>query len=90
MQRRDLIGPLLQEARTEQAGEQLVVAPPGAHLIQWHQEQAGPLDRLQHRLAVGAAGDRIAQRTAQPLSTDVSSKNVRTCSGWRSSTSPAR
>ena len=32
----------LLQAGTEQVGEQVVVAPPAAHLIQRHQEQAGP------------------------------------------------
>jgi hypothetical protein len=58
--------PLLQ-AHPQQVGEQVVVAPPATHRIQWHQEQVGPLDRLQQPLAVGAAGDRIAQRPRQPL-----------------------
>ena len=51
----------------EQVGEQVVVAPPAAHLIQRHQEQARPLDVLQHRLAAGPAGDRVTQLPRQPL-----------------------
>jgi hypothetical protein len=66
VQRRDPARLLLQ-AGAEQVGEQMVVAPPAAHLIQRHQEQAGPFDRLQRRLAIGTAGDRIAQRAGQPL-----------------------
>ena len=40
-----------------------------------------PLHRLQQLLAVGAAGDRVAQRAADSRSsTEVSSRNVRSCS----------
>ncbi len=67
MQRRDPAGLLLLQAGAEQVGEQVVVAPPAAHLVQRQQEQAGPLDRLQHRLAIGAAGDGVAQLSRQPL-----------------------
>jgi hypothetical protein len=62
---RNPAGPLLLQAGAEQVGEQVVVAPPAAHLIQRHQEQAGPLHPLQHRLAVGPAGDRITQPAGQ-------------------------
>ena len=51
----------------QQVGEQVMVAPPAAHLIEWHQEQARPLNVLQHRLAVGPASDRITQLSRQPL-----------------------
>ena len=50
----------------KQVGEQVVVAPPAAHLIQRHQEKACRLDLLQQRLAAGAAGDRIAQFSRKP------------------------
>ena len=49
------------QAGAEQVGEQVVVAPPAAHLIQRHQEQVRPLHLLQHRLAIGPAGDCVAQ-----------------------------
>jgi len=67
VQRRDPAGLLLLQAGAEQVGEQVVVAPPAAHFVQWHQEQVGPLHLLQHYLAIGAAGDRIAQPAGQPL-----------------------
>ena len=60
-------GLLLLQAGAEQIGEQMVVAPPAAHLIQRHQEQARPLDVVQHRLATGPAGDRVTQLAGQPL-----------------------
>ena len=60
-------GPFLLQPGAEQVGEQVVVAPPAAHLIQWHQEQPRPLHPLQQRLATGAAGDRVAQLAGQPL-----------------------
>ena len=53
-------------------------------------EQARPLDRLQHRLAAGPAGDRIAQRAVQPVQHRGLQQNPRTCSLCRSSTSWAR
>jgi hypothetical protein len=67
VQCRDPAGLLLLQPDAEQVGEQVVVAPPAAHLIQRHQEQAGQLDHFQHRLAIGPAGDRIAQLPAEAL-----------------------
>ena len=55
------------QAGAEEVGEQVVVAPPAAHLIQRHHEQPGPFDLLQQRLAAGPAGDRVAQLPRQPL-----------------------
>ena len=60
-------GLLYLQAGAEQVGEQVVVAPPAAHLIQRDQEQARPLGLLQQRLAALAAGDGVAQRAAEPL-----------------------
>jgi hypothetical protein len=79
----------LQEG-AEQVGEQVVVAPPAAHLIQRHQEQPRLFDLLQQRLAARPAGDRVTQLPDSRSSTEVSSRNVRTCSFWCSSTSSAR
>jgi hypothetical protein len=61
VQLRHPLGLLLLQAGAEQVGEQVVKAPPAPHLVQRHQEQVGPLHLLQHRLAVGPRGDRIAQ-----------------------------
>ncbi len=47
MQARHPVGLLLLQAGAEQVGEQVVVAPPAAYLIQRHQEQSGPLHLLQ-------------------------------------------
>ncbi|HXZ71884.1 MAG TPA: hypothetical protein VEH31_13605 [Streptosporangiaceae bacterium] len=60
-------GLLLLQPGAQQVGEQVVVAPPAAHLIQRHQEQVRPFHLLQHRLATGAAGDRITQPARQPV-----------------------
>ena len=60
-------GLLLLQAGAEQTGEQMVVAPPAAHLVQRHQEQARPLDVVQHRLATSPAGDRVTQLPRQTL-----------------------
>ena len=67
MQRRYSRGLFLPQARAQQVGEQVVIAPPAAYLIQRHQEQARALHLLQHCLTVGTAGDRIAQLARQPL-----------------------
>ena len=60
-------GLVLLQPGAEQIGEQMVVTPPAAHLIQRHQEQARLLDVVQHRLATGPAGNRITQVPRQPL-----------------------
>ena len=67
VQRRDLTGLFGPQPGVEQVGEQVVVAPPAADLIQRHQEQPRLLHLLQQRLAAGAAGHRVAQRAGQPL-----------------------
>ena len=41
------VGLFLLQAGAEQVGEQVVVTPPAAHLIQRHQEQSRPLHLLQ-------------------------------------------
>jgi hypothetical protein len=46
VQPRQLAGLLLLQASAQQVCKQLVIAPPAAHLIQGHQEQVRPLDRL--------------------------------------------
>jgi hypothetical protein len=55
------------KAGAKQVREQVVVAPPAAHLVQRDQEQVRPLHPLQHRLAVGPARDRLAQLRRQPI-----------------------
>ena len=67
MQPRHPAGLFLLQAGAEQVGEQAVVAPPAAHLIERQQEQAGLLHLLQQGLAARAAGDRVAQPAAEPL-----------------------
>jgi hypothetical protein len=78
------------QAGAEQVGEQVMVAPPAAHLIQRDQEQPGPFGLLQQRLAARPAVTASHSFPDSRSSTEVSSKNVRTCSLWRSSTSSAR
>ena len=67
MQRRDPAGLFGLQPRAEQIGEQVMVAPPAAHLIQRHQEQVRPLHLLQHPLAAVPAGDRITQPAGQAV-----------------------
>ena len=55
------------QAGAEQVGEQVVIAPPAAHLIQRDHEQPRPFGLLEQRLAALAAGDGVAQRPAEPL-----------------------
>ena len=62
MELRHPLGVPLGQAGTEQVGEQMVVAPPAAHLVERMEEQTGPLQRLQGGLAAGPAADRVAQR----------------------------
>ena len=58
---------LLLQTGAKQIGEQVVVAPPAAHLVERHEKQIRPLDRLEHLLAVATAGDGVAERPRQPL-----------------------
>jgi hypothetical protein len=59
------VGMCLMQAGAQQVGEQPVVAPPAAFLVQRDQEQVGPLDLLQPLLAVGLGGDGVAQRSRE-------------------------
>ena len=83
-------GLLRLQAGAEQVGEQLVITPPAAYLIERLQEQAGSLDLLQQILAAIAAGDGVAERAGQPFRIEVSRRKARSCSFGRSSTSSAR
>ena len=65
MQRHDPAGPLLLQPGAEQVGEQVMVAPPAAHLIQRHQEQAARSTRSSIAWLSVAAGDRITQPGGQ-------------------------
>jgi hypothetical protein len=60
------------QAGAEQVGEQVVVAPPAAHLVQRDQEEPGPFGLIKQRLTARPAGDRIAQRPDSRSSTEVS------------------
>ena len=67
VQLRRAAGLFLLQAGAEQVGEQVVIAPPAAQLIQRDEEQARPFRRLEQRLAALAAGDGVAQRAAEPV-----------------------
>ncbi len=67
VQRRDEVGLLVEQAGSQHVGEQVVVAVPPATVVQRHQEQVGPVQRLQHRLAAAALSHGVAERTAQPV-----------------------
>ena len=64
---RQASGLFLLQAGAEQVGEQVVVAPPAAQLVQRDRRQARPFGLLEQRLAALAAGDGVAQRAAEPL-----------------------
>ena len=67
VQLRHPAGLLLLQAGAEQIGEQVMVAPPAAHLIQRDQEQARLFRFLEKGPAALAAGDGVAQGTAEPV-----------------------
>ena len=81
MQARHLVRLLVEQARLQYVGKQMVVAIPLAAVIQGDQEQVAPVQRLQHGLAAALPGDRIAQRAAQPARMQVCSKKAWTRSG---------
>ena len=53
------------ESGAQRLGEQVVVAVPGPVVVERYHEQVVALEGLEHRLPVGAARDRVAQRTGQ-------------------------
>ncbi len=55
VQVRYLVGLLVEQARLQHVGEQMVVAVPLAAVVQRDDEQVVPVQRLQHGLAVVAA-----------------------------------
>jgi hypothetical protein len=67
MHRRHVVGVLLQDARAEHFGEEVVVAVPLPPVVQRHQEEVGPVERHEGHGAVGAPGDGVAERAAEPL-----------------------
>ena len=81
---------VLFDTGANQIGEEMVVTPPAAYLVQRHQEQPGPLYLLEQRLTVATAGHRVAQRARQPLQHRGLEQEARTRSLCRSSTSSAK
>ena len=63
----DVVGLLVQQARPQHVGEEMVIAIPLAAVVERDQEQVPSLQRLQHGLAAVLAGDGIAQWAAQPV-----------------------
>ena len=58
---------LATQVRAQHVGEQLVVPVPLASVVQWDEEQVGPLQLTQHRGSVGSPGDRVAQRAGEAV-----------------------
>ena len=56
------LGLLVEQARLEHVGEQVVVAIPPSPVVERDEEQVPSIERLQRRLATVLAGDGIAQR----------------------------
>jgi hypothetical protein len=46
----------LRNAYAEQVGEQMVIAPPAAHLVKRHYKQIGPIECLKPRLPPSQRG----------------------------------
>ena len=90
VQVRHLIRLFLPEAGVEQVGEQMMVAPPAAHLIQRDQEQIGPLHLLQQALAPVCPVTASHSSPDSRSSTEVSQQEAANLAGWRSSTSSVR
>ena len=67
MQLRDQLRFFVKQSSAENVGEQVVVPVPVAAVVERHQEQVGPVQLLQHRLASGTTGDGVAQRSAQSV-----------------------
>ncbi len=66
-QKRDLAGQLGQRMGEEHLGEEVVIAEPVTLSVERDDEQVGALEGLQHGRAAHAAGDGIAERSAQLL-----------------------
>ena len=62
----DFVGPLIDETCSQHIGEEMVVAIPPPLIVERNQEEVAPIQRFQHRLAAGLAGNGITQGTAQP------------------------
>jgi hypothetical protein len=67
MHRRHVVGVLLQDARAEHFGEEVVVAVPLPLVIEWDDEQVVALQGREHRAAAVQPGDGVAQRPGQPV-----------------------
>ena len=61
----DGVGRLGAQPRGEHVGEEVVVPIPATLIVERHHEEVGALERLEHRGAVGVAGDGVAQRAGQ-------------------------
>ena len=67
MQPGDVSGALVEQARVQDVGEQVVVAVPAAVVVEGHDEQVLSFQGRQGRPPVRTAGDGIAQRSGHPV-----------------------
>jgi hypothetical protein len=67
MQQRYLVAWRLEQAATKDLSEQVVVPIPLPMVIQRKQKQVGALQRHERFASTGAAGDRVAKGTRQPV-----------------------
>ncbi len=90
MQVRHVGGPLVQEARQQDVPEQVVIAVPLPPVIERNEEQVASIEPLERGVA---ARWPVTASTSGPVMRariDVSSRKLRTCSGWRRRTSSMR
>ena len=57
---------LVEETGLQHVGEEMVVAVPPTLVVQRHQEEVVAVEQLEHRPAVGPAGDGVAQGSGHP------------------------
>ena len=86
-----LVGLLVEQAGPQHVGEQVVVAVPLAAVVERDEEQVAAVERLEH--APCRRRWPVTASHSGPLSRsriEVSSRKLRTCSGWRCRTSSTR
>ena len=85
-----LVGSLVEQVRVQDVGEQVVVAVPLSAVVERHEEQVGPLQRDQRRLAAFPPVTASQSGPVRRSRTEVWSRKSRTSAGWRARTSSAR
>jgi hypothetical protein len=81
-------GLLVQQARSQHVGEEMVVAIPPAAVVERDEEQIPPIERLQRGPAVVLARDGVTQRAAQAAENRGPEQEAPDMFGWRSRPPP--